>query len=489
MTSMNTAVLALILLSAASSAAAPGWLYNVGGSPARIVTDIASCDYDSDNKIEIAVATYSYDPADPLSSGGRVFVLTCNIFGFLVKDGWNCELAGGYQCLQWADVDGNGQQDLVVGSSVLLDEDRPVICFLNSPTGLSTTPIILLEGHMDVLDLEWGDFSFEENPDGARYPDLLVIRADDKPIIITGTSGSFGAWSLIADDTTHVVLDEIPPRMAMRASVWDVNQDGHLDVLLGGRGYLAECVSDPAAGRYSVTQAGKWRTAWIAVEYAPPAALSARPSILQGLSWDQGTMSLQASVLSDRVPFQDPDLLEQEFYVEFVSDIEFCSAVSRQNPARVAVSELGALGSPVSDPRNRSSQVFDLIPEGNNGWIARKCEDLGTSEAFCVEWCDIDRPVTTPLLPLEMTGSTNLFQIGSGGDPFIAAQPVYRVASAYATDQLGRQRDVHVWFSGNGWFGTMESLTSSETLHVNVLSSGSPDLFIGLRGSLIGYLE
>jgi hypothetical protein len=479
----------LTALAVYSSVQARPWTYTVGGTPQRLVTDMAACNYDNDGRIELAVASYAYDPVSPGSNGGKLFVLSQGMLGLSRE--WTTDLVGGFQCVLWADVDGDGDQDLVAGSSVLLEEDRPVVCFLNNDGMLSQTPTVLVEGHWDVMDLEFGNFTSECDPDEPVYPDLLIMRADGCPYVLSGSAGSGGAaWSLLAGGNLHEVpfgSHSILDREMYRASVWEYEPcDGILDFVAAGQHTLCRCTSSTTSlpfvydCLYPETKIGY---SWISIAHVPPCDDVSAVSTLVGQSWDQGVMKVFTESMASDGYLRLPS--SEQYYVEFVADVAVVSAVALSCPLRVSVAEVGALSTDPPEPRRRYPQVFQLIP-ASSGWTASQVQEFGSVEAYCTEWYDIDRCVTAPPVTIEMSGANHLFQVTDGTDLYRAFIPVYKIVSAVAVSGEDA-RPVHAWYSGNGWFGVMEPMTLDETLVVQVISSNSPDVFYGALGSVIGY--
>jgi hypothetical protein len=473
-----------------ASSYAQQWEFPVGGTPLRMVTDLAACNYDNDGRIELAVASYAYDPVSPGTNGGRLFVLSLQgMLGLSME--WTTDLVGGFQCVLWADVDGDGDQDLVAGESVLLEEDRPVVCFLNNSGVLSQTPTVLVEEHWDVMDLEFGNFTSECDPDEPVYPDLLIMRADGCPYVLAGSAGSGGAaWSLLAGGNLLEVpfgSQSIVDHEMYRSSVWEYEPyDGILDFIAAGQHTVCRCTSDATSlpFQYDYLTPDKIGSSWISVAHVPPHDDLSAVSVLVGHSWDQGVMKVLKEDLASDCYLQQPS--GEEYFVEFVADVSVVSAVALNSPLRVSVAEVGALAS-ISEPRRRYPQVFQLVPT-TGSWAASCTAEFESVESYCTEWYDVDRRITAPPVTIEMTGANHLFQVTDGTDLYRAFIPVYKIVSAVA--QNGENaRPVHAWYSGNGWFGVMEPMSEDETLVVQVLTSGNPDVFYGTLGSVIGYTQ
>jgi hypothetical protein len=444
---------------------------------------------DSDSNTELAACTYFYDIEDPGQSGGYVYLLTTNQRGVLVLDnGWTSNYKACYQCLRWADVDGDGDMDLVAGTSLILDENTPVMFFCNQGTSLSATPTFLVTNQAwDVLDIEWGDFNFD------NLPDLLIVRTDGPPMVIPGQSNGSGGWTVLGSTLEELEIAEtsvIPSvvNRAMETDIWDVNSDGFLDIVFSTTNATCELVSNPTNGDYTIpTEIGRGFSFSEAVAYVPSISSSTgRVSILKGNAWDEGVGGVFDFISENFSPLL-PD--EVYFNIEYVSSFALLSAYDESQTLALylAVAEAGFQDSPIAyDPRFRCARILRLDPT-QSGWSAIdvwKEGDEERGEAFSVAWADLSSS-SPQQVDISMQGSGHLFSLG-GSNQYAYHRPVCRIESAFYRDGMAVV-PVHCWFSGNGWIGTRESIPSGKVFHVVIQTFAQPDLFFGRRGCIEGY--
>lgn len=477
---------ALLLISSVTLSQIPNWVYSNPSTQEALFTCLAAWNADNDAKVELAACTYYYDIDDPYQSGGYIYLLTTNAMGSLILDnGWVSTNRACYQCLKWADVNGDGYIDLVAGTSLMVDENTPVLCFLNQGGTLSTTAVPLVTSQAwDVMSLEWGDFNFD------GLPDMLIVRADGPPMILPGQA-TVGGWTVVGSIPVELemVLSQIERPLvvnrALECDVWDVNSDGFLDVVLSAFYATCELCSDPTQSHYVIGSSfGRGADFSEAVAYVPSASSPGRVSVLRGNAWDTGVANVY-----DFTEQTYNELLPdaQHYNVEYVSDFSLISLTSSFQPQLLlAIAEAGSQENANTDPRFRRGRVLRL-DRTFTGWSAFdlwKELDQARPEAYSVTWCDLTTS-TSQSSTYRLFGSDHLYNIG-GSDQFVYHIPVYGIVDAYYTDN-GATVQVHCWYSGNGWFGIKESIPSGCIPFIVLQTASNPDLFFGRRGSVEGY--
>ena len=476
---------AMLLIPNVTLSQIPNWIYANPSTQESLFTCLTAWNVDNDAKVELAACTYYYDINDPYQSGGYVYLLTTNAMGSLVlDDGWISTNRACYQCLKWADVNGDGNIDLVAGTSLMVDENTPVLCFLNQGGTISTTALPLVTSQAwDVLSLEWGDFDFD------GLPDLLIVRTDGPPMILPGQATANG-WTVIGSTPVELEISSDLDRpqvidRAMDSDVWDVNSDGFLDIVLSSHWATCELLSQYAEGCYDINNSiSRGANFSEAVAYVPAATSPGRVSVLRGNAWDAGVANVydfSVSMFSELL--HDPNT----YNVEYVSDFSLIS-VTNSFPQQLllAVAEAGHQEDSVIDPRFRRGRIIRLDCT-NTGWSAIdlwKELDQTRPEAYSVTWCDLTENSTVNAT-YRLFGSGHLYNIGSSNQ-FAYHIPVYGIVDAYYLDD-GVAVQVHCWYSGNGWFGVKESIPEGCVPFVVVQTVSSPDLFFGRRGSVEGY--
>ncbi|MDM8002913.1 MAG: VCBS repeat-containing protein [Bacteroidota bacterium] len=481
-----TATLIFGILSSAS-AQSPQWSFTLPtNTDDRLFTCLAPWNYDADNRTELAACTYYYDISCPSLSGGYVYLLTINPLGALIRENnWISAYPACYHCLQWADVDGDLDTDLIVGTSLMTDENTPLLFFENESYSLNQTPSTLVSGKAwDVIDIAFGDFNYD------GLPDVLVIRNDGLPYVLPGESSSSTAgWTLLGSSPVPLdisTFDSIPPQAyrTLDADIWDVNCDGFLDILLSTVNGTVELVSDSNLSMYRVPSLfGKCMYLSEASSYIPSCTDEGRVSILRGNAWDTGIATV---IEVDSMQYFDllPD--GEDYNVEYVSDIELVSSsASLVSSVLVALAEAGNLD--ISDPRFRHGRILTLT-QTSSGWDVSEVwsESSGArSEAFSVCWCDLSSSSPTQR-EIVLAGQDHLYSIGGAADQYSDFTPVYKIVSAHYHDGMAIV-PIHCWFSGNGWFGVRESIPAGMSPHVMVQTFAQPDLFFGRRNCVEGY--
>ena len=245
MMSKSFVLSALLVLMAGSGAHdfgnAPDWTFSPPQPPDDLClfTSVAAWDFDADNDVELAVCSYRYDHEDPV--GGSVYLLDVTL-GQLQAE-WTSVLHAGYQCLLWADVDGDSDEDLVAGTSVLHPgETHASVVYFENVGGLLSSQCTDLSAtaDWDVMDLTWGDFNFD------ALPDILVTRTCGEPVLLSGQSSATPqGWTLIPSVEQELAAQSFHgDGSRYRSSIWDANEDGFLDIALGNRSNAFQLLSD-----------------------------------------------------------------------------------------------------------------------------------------------------------------------------------------------------------------------------------------------------
>jgi len=128
----------------------------------------------------------------------------------------------------FGDIDGDGDQDLVVGTKIEPDNPRTGGLYWFENVGTATAPALRLRGHLSVLP------AFHLAPalgdlDGDGRPDLVLGQFQD-PIAWYRNSGTSGAGRFTLMDTAMVRL----PRGSNGVpELHDIDHDGDLDLFVG----------------------------------------------------------------------------------------------------------------------------------------------------------------------------------------------------------------------------------------------------------------
>jgi VCBS repeat protein len=129
------------------------------------------------------------------------------------------------------DIDGDGDQDLVVGTKIEPDNPRTGGLYWFENTGTRTAPALRLRGHLSVLP------AFHLAPalgdlDGDGLPDLVIGQFQDA-VAWYRNSGITGAGRFVLVDSAVVRL---PRGSNAVPELYDIDDDGDLDLFIGDAG-------------------------------------------------------------------------------------------------------------------------------------------------------------------------------------------------------------------------------------------------------------
>ena len=129
------------------------------------------------------------------------------------------------------DIDGDGDQDLVVGTKIEPDNPRTGGLYWFENTGTPTTPSLQLRGHLSVLP------AFHLAPalgdlDGDGLPDLVIGQFQDA-VAWYRNSGTAGAGRFVLIDSA---VARLPRGSNAVPELHDIDNDGDLDLFIGDAG-------------------------------------------------------------------------------------------------------------------------------------------------------------------------------------------------------------------------------------------------------------
>lgn len=215
---------------------------------------VAVGDFDGDGIADLAMGNFLYDGAAGADSG-RVLVVYAGS-GPLAPQTLEGQIAGirfGRGAAA-GDVDGDGFDDLVVGSPFYLDAGAPaprgrIELFRGSSQGLDTVPaasLVMPPGPETNLTAEFGSSLALADVDGDGVPEIFAGAEDYEPdaspqdtggvFLVEHSAGelAFGGWSF-ATDQGNARLGAVG-RMVVAG---DVNGDQYSDLVVGAPRYAA----------------------------------------------------------------------------------------------------------------------------------------------------------------------------------------------------------------------------------------------------------
>ena len=131
----------------------------------------------------------------------------------------------------FADIDGDGDLDLVVGTKIEPDNPRTGGLYWFENVGTRTAPAFRLRGHLNVLPV-FHDAPALGDLDGDGLPDLVVGQFQDA-VAWYHNSGKSGADRFVLVDSAVVRL----PRGSNGVpELYDIDHDGDLDLFVGDAG-------------------------------------------------------------------------------------------------------------------------------------------------------------------------------------------------------------------------------------------------------------
>lgn len=194
-------------------------------------------------------------------------------------------LGGEFTRQAWADVNGDGRQDVVVGRNA-----GGVLLYVQNADGsfAEVTDETGLTMPGDVRALAWGD------ADGDGHPDLAVLGVNTTSLWRNNGDGTFDS---VGAPTSF-------PRQAdPRAVVWtDVDRDGRLDVVAGGQSGLF-ALHNTEGGFEDATSAWNAPAGPVTGIAAGPKLLVASGSSLKVIGFDGGRFLDETGAVGDPVAF------------------------------------------------------------------------------------------------------------------------------------------------------------------------------------------
>jgi len=480
---------------------APAWSFSLSQfatEDERCYLDLAPWDFDGDFVVELAVAAYKYDPINPENSTNLVFILEPNSQGEIVKSWEGSAPTGGshpgYFTLEWADINCDGNEDLIAGSICASYSDAYLLAYIfdQSTDMLHDTPIILSNRcSWDVTDILWGEF-VDLNSTTLTAPDLLLLNRGDNPQVLIGTP-TISGWDISAfsQSITPDELVDLEEYPAYTAQPWLIASNPTLLGFYTGSPYALCEVSASYGGDYSSRKLMRGEDYWHSLAIAPPHAASGFPpytcTLIGGNSWKEGVASYYnlPQLSPTREYLISPGESYNDFMIEFVSDISvFVSHITEPARCFIAMSEAGQLEA--NDIRNRQGRLVEILLSSEGLWTTTTPVDtepetsLGPrKEAFSVAWCPFESTVSK-VFTFNNVGHS--FHLSESALSLTGFEPVYGINSSIIIRNDGSREQGHVWYTGNGIFGISEELNTGDALRLNILTANTAQLVFGRRG-------
>lgn len=223
-----------------------------------MVTAAIWTDYDQDNKMDLIV-TGEFMPIRIFKNTGQKFEEVTDRAGLAQTSGWWNSLAA-------ADMDSDGDMDLVAGNlgtnsryKVSIDEplciyakdyDKnksidPVMCYFIQGENYIAHPRDILIGQIPAMK---GRFKTYNEYANVKFEDAFLPEELENAYVVKATDFKSSYFENVGDGTFKI---RVLPHIAQFApingiQVMDVNNDGHLDLLMVGNNYSG----DAAVGNY-----------------------------------------------------------------------------------------------------------------------------------------------------------------------------------------------------------------------------------------------